>query len=121
MSKVGGVVYLKVNDKGYTLGEGEVTFNLGGLKREGVLSSSGVAGHSAKPQVPYCEGELVYTEDLVLGDLLELDEIEKVTVDLYNGKTFILNSAWWASEGNIKSDGKIDFRFEGISAEMDGE
>lgn len=118
-SKIGGVVYLKVNDKGYTLGEGEVTYNLGRLKREGVLSSSGVVGHNAKPQVPFCEGELVYTKDLDVEELLELDEIEKVTIDLYSGKQFILKNAWWAGEGDIKSDGKMDFRFEGLSAEMD--
>ena len=120
MSKIGGVVYLKIDDKGYTLGEGEVTYNLGRLKREGVLSSTGVAGHNAKPQIPFCEGEIVVTDDLDIETLIGLDSIEKVTLELYNGKIFILKNAWWASEGDIKSDGKMDFRFEGLSAEMDG-
>lgn len=118
-SRIGGVVYLKVDDKGYTLGEGEVTYNLGRLKREGVLSSSGVAGHSAKPQVPFCEGEIIFTNDLDIDRLLELDDVERVTMELYNGRTFILKNAWWAGEGDIKSDGKMNFRFEGLSAEMD--
>ena len=118
MSRIGGVVYLRVNGNLYTLGDGEVTVNVGGHKREAVLSSAGVAGFSSKPQVPYCEGELIYTSDLEVSDLVEMDDIDDVTIELFNGKTFSLQNAWWAGDGNIKSDGKMEFRFEGLRAEI---
>lgn len=115
--RIGGVVYLRVNDKLHTLGDGEVSMNAGGLKREAVLSSSGVAGFSAKPQVPYCEGEILCTKELDIEALGKTEDAD-VTVELYNGKTFALYNAYWASEGELTSDGKLKFRFEGLKAEF---
>lgn len=116
--RIGGVVYLRINGKLVTLGDGEVTMNVGGLKREGVLSGSGFAGHSAKPVIPFCEGELLYVKDLDVSSLADTEEAD-VTIELYNDKTFLLQEAYWAGEGvEVTSEGKMKFRFEGKQAEL---
>ena len=116
-ARVGGVVYLRVDDKLYPLGDGDITFNIGGLKREAVLANAGVAGFSAKPQVPYIEGELVHTKDLDIPALLVVEDA-RVTAELYNGKTVLLHNAYFAGDGEFTSEGKLKFRFEGLRGEL---
>jgi hypothetical protein len=67
--------------------------------------------------VPYCEGEIVHTKELDIEELSRLEDTD-VTIELYNGKTFALHHGYWASDGELTSDGKLKFRFEGLSAEI---
>ena len=117
MSKLGGVFYLKIDGKLYQAGEGAFTFSVGGLKREAKLSSSGVAGFIAKPTVPYCEGELILSKDLDFSELLKAENVT-VTLELYNGKTFILSEAFFVGEGEASTDGTVKIRFEGKKGEL---
>jgi hypothetical protein len=117
LARIGGVVYLRKNGKLLTLGDGEITCNPGHLKREAVMSSSGVAGFKESPQVSFIEGELIYGRDLDLKELWDTQD-ETVTAELANGKTFVLMNAYWAGDGDIKSDGKVSFRFEGMRGEF---
>ena len=117
MAGVGGIVYLRIDGKLFPLGDGDITFNIGGLKREAVLLSSGVAGFSAKPQVPYIEGELVHTKELDIAALLKVEDAT-VTAELYNGKTVVLHHAYFAGDGEFTSEGKLKFKFEGLQGEL---
>ncbi len=111
MARIGGIVYLKIGDKLLTLSEGDLTFNIGGIKRESVLSSSGVAGFSGKWSVPFIEGEMIFDKDL---DIKKIRDTEDITVkaELYNGYTFSLQNAYFTGDGDISSAGTFKFRFE---------
>ncbi len=111
MGRIGGIVYLRKDGKLITLGDGDLSFNLGGIKREAVLSSSGVAGFSGKFQVPFIEGEMLHTKDLDIKEMLDTEDAT-ISAELYNGKTFILHEAFFVGEGDVSSDGKFKFRFE---------
>ena len=117
MSRLGGIFYLKINGKIYQAGEGAFTFSLGGVKREAKLSSSGVAGFIAKPLVPYIEGELILSKHLDMADLKDAENVT-VTLDLYNGQTFILSEAFFVGEGEVSTEGTIKIRFEGKKGEL---
>lgn len=117
MARIGGMFYIKINGKLYQAGDGEFSFNVGGLKREAKLSSAGVAGFIAKPQVPYCEGELLLTGDLNINEILSAEN-STITLELYNGKTFALYDAYFAGEGEINTEGVIKVRFEGLKGEL---
>lgn len=116
-ARIGGVVYLRINGKLYTAGEGEFTFNTGGFKRAAKLGSGGVAGFNATATVPFLEGEMIHTADLDEAEL-KTTENATITLELYNGKTFILYDAWYASEGDFSSEGTIKVRFEGLKGEL---
>ena len=117
MSRIGGIFNIKINGKLFQAGDGEFTFNTGGVKREGKLSSSGVAGFTAKPQIPYCEGDLLNMKDLDVNEILNAEDAT-VTLELYNGKTFALYDAYYAGDGEIATDGNIKVRFEGKKGEL---
>lgn len=116
MAQIGGTVYLRIAGRLTTLGDGEVTCNPGCMKREAVMGSDGPAGFMSKPQAPSIEGDLIHTRDLDIAKLMAVED-ETVTVELANGQTFVMVNAWW-SEGDVKSDGKIKFKFEGLKGEF---
>jgi len=117
MSKLGGIFHLRIDTKLYQAGEGAFTFSPGGIKREAKLSSSGVAGFTAKPIVPFVDGELILSKELEISDLQKADNVT-VTLDLYSGKTFILREAFFVGEGEASTDGTLKIRFEGKTGEL---
>ncbi len=116
MSRIGGVFYLRVGGKLYQAGDGAFTFSIGGVKREAKMSSSGVAGFLAKPVVPYLEGDLIL-RDLDLEELVNAEDVT-VTLELYNGKSFVLHEAYYVGESEATTEGTIKIRFEGKRGEL---
>lgn len=117
MALIGGIFYLKRNGT-LLSAKGQFTYNFGSPKNEAVLGSNGVVqGFKQTPTVPFLEGEITDTKEL---DVKELQSVagEEITIELINGKVFILSDAHWASDGNITTDeGAIAVRFEGSFAE----
>ena len=96
---------------------GSWTYNIGNLKREAVVGNDGVHGFSDMHQVPFVEGAITDQNDLSLAEIQGLTDVT-VTIELANGKTIVLNNAWYASEGNVTTEkGEIAVRFEGLSGE----
>ena len=86
--------------------EGEFTYNLGKPKRQAEKNGAlGVAGFSAEAQVPYCDGEIYDTENLDVENLLKT-EAATVTIELFNGKTFLLTGATFCGEGEFTKIGR---------------
>lgn len=111
-----GLIFIKVNGLQYDA-KGEFTHNLGAVKREGVVGADGVHGYKETPQVPYIEGKITDKRTLVLSDLLGMVDAT-VTLEEANGKTVVLQEAWYAGDGNVTSgEAEVDFRFEGMRGE----
>ncbi|MCB0375534.1 MAG: phage tail tube protein [Sinomicrobium sp.] len=111
--KLAGTSWIQIDgDKNWTVADDSVTYATGGPKREAILSSSGVAGWSEKPTVPYIEGSFL---DIPDRDFEALKGMTSVTVQLDkpNGKSVILSQAWYAGDYEGDTDGKRKFRFEG--------
>jgi Phage tail tube protein len=111
-----GTVFVKVNGVQYDA-KGNWTYNPGEPKREAIVGADRVHGYSEKPQVPYVEGEITDGGSL---DTIAFRNIvdATVTLELANGKTFILREAWYAADGDTQTEeGNIQVRFEG----MDGD
>ncbi len=120
MSKrIAGKFELKSN--GFELScKGDFSCNLGADKREGMVDSRKVIGYSAKPQVPFIEGSISDFDDFSVTDFLNTTGAT-ITIKAGNGKTFMLEDAWYAGEGDISLEkGEVQCRFEGMDAEEMG-
>ena len=112
----GGIISIKKNGE-ILDAKGNFTYNKGSVKRDAVVGHDRVHGYKELPQVPFIEGEVTDSNGLSLEDFTNTVDAT-ITLDLANGKTFVLRDAWYASEGNVQTEeGNIAVRFEG----MDGE
>lgn len=119
-TRIAGLFELKAN--GTTLSAmGTFTFNLGQPKREGVRDSRSTVGYTEMPQTPYLEGAITDYSDLyVKEDILNATDAT-VTLKAGNGKTYMLENAWYAGDGDIDMEkGEVQVRFEGLDAEEMG-
>jgi len=111
--RIGGIISIKVNGI-VQLAAGEFTFHDGSAKLEGVAGVDAVHGYVEKPQVPYLEGTITDRREL---DFPALKAIRNgdISIEFANGKVGQLSEAWWAGDGEVKSDkGEIPVRFEGM-------
>lgn len=114
--RVGGIIFIKV-DGGQLRAKGEFEYNLGIGKREAIVGSDGVHGYKEDPQVPFIQGAITDEGTLDVKAVLETKDAT-VTLELANGKVFVLKDAWYAEEGTIKTgEGEIPVRFEGLDGE----
>lgn len=110
----GGIIQVQADGVLYDA-KGNFTYNPGSPKREAIIGSDKVHGFTEKPQVAFVEGEFTDRGDLSLATLTTLRDAT-ITLALANGKTFVLRSAWYASEGTVGTDeGNIGVRFESAS------
>lgn len=97
--------------------KGTFTYGLGTPKRDAIVGADAVHGFKEVPQVPFVEGAFTDRAGLDAKALFNT-EGATVTLTLANGKTVILQDAWYAGEGTISTEeGEIGIRFEGKSAE----
>ncbi len=116
MSRRGGVIFIKVNSMQLDA-KGGWTYNHGSPMREAIVGADAVHGYSEKPQVPFCEGAITDSPDLDLAALKNTKDAT-VTMELANGKTFVLRGAWFAGEGSVTTEeGEVAVRFEGLQGE----
>lgn len=97
----GGLLALKIDGKTYS-GIGNFTYNLGKRLRTTLIGSTGVDGFSETPQAAFIEGEVRDAQDLSLSDLVGTENVT-ASLELANGKTFILSAAWYEGEGTANS------------------
>lgn len=114
--RVGGVMFLAVDGQRWDA-KGNFTYNLGRPKREAVVGSASVHGYKEMAQTPFCEGEITDVGSIPLDQLLGVTDAT-VTIELANGKVFVLRDAWYAAEGTANTEeGNVEVRFEGLSAD----
>jgi len=114
--RVGGIIFLKTNGN-LLQAKGEFTYNLGANKREAVVGADEIHGFKEEPQVAMIEGAITDNDELDVEAILNLRDAV-ATLQLANGKSVVLREAFYAGEGNITTtEGEIEFRLEGITAE----
>lgn len=111
-----GTVFVKVNGVQYDA-KGNWTYNPGSVKREALVGADRVHGYKELPQVPFVEGEI--TDAGTLDSIAFRNIVDAtVTLELANGKVFILRDAWYAADGDTQTEeANTQVRFEG----MDGD
>ncbi|MFN3686098.1 phage tail tube protein [Salinarimonas sp.] len=113
-NRIGGVAYIKVDDRQIAL-RGGLTVSVDGFEREGVAGQDGVHGYTEKPRVPFIECDVTTTAEASM-DFLRSIVNATVTAELANGKTYVLRDAWTAGAREINAEeGMVNVRFEGMS------
>ncbi|CAM5771995.1 hypothetical protein LMIY3S_03695 [Labrys miyagiensis] len=109
-----GIAYVKVDAKQFPL-RGNMTVMPSATVRSGIAGQDYVHGYSEMPVVPYVEGDFSLTTDWAIGDIKGITDAT-VTVELANGRVYVLRNAWQAGDLPLESaDGKVRLRFEGLS------
>lgn len=116
MSRRGGIIQLQVDGVVHDA-KGNFTYNLGRPMRESIIGADGIHGFKEIPQPAFIEGEITDRGTLDLAALVAITD-STATLELANGKVFVLRGAWFASEGTGNTEeGNIAVRFEGVGAE----
>lgn len=112
----GGIISLQTNGTVQDA-KGSFTINPGMPKREGIVGADRPHGFKETAQIPYIEGAITDRGTLDVKALLAFKD-GTVTVEMANGKVWVLRGAYYAGDGNITTEeGEIQVRFEGDSAE----
>jgi hypothetical protein len=114
--RIAGVAYIFVDGAQYPL-RGDLTVSTDTIEREGVAGMDGVHGFTESPRVPWIEGSISDLGGLSLMALQAMCDVT-VTVELANGKVYVLRNAWTSTAREFDAaEGQATVRFEGMSAE----
>ena len=96
--------------------KGSFTYNFGKPKRDAIVGHDTVHGYKELPQVSQIQGIITDASDLdVATDILDITNTT-ITLELANGKVFVLRNAWYSGEGNITTEeAEIEVQFQGLS------
>ena len=93
--------------------KGNFSYNLGLPKRETIIGADSVHGYKETPQPKVIEGAITDRGTLDLAALAGATGLT-VTLQLSNGKTIVLGSAWFAGDGTASTqEAEIPVRWEG--------
>jgi hypothetical protein len=109
---IGGTATLKVDGVQFRL-RGNFKVMPNALERTGVAGADGVHGYTEKYLVPGIDGDISDNGGLSIQALLSITS-STITLDLVNGKSYILHSAWYAGPATLDGvQGQIPVKFEG--------
>ena len=112
----GGMLYMQVNGRRYDA-KGEFTYKLGTPKMTAIVGADGVHGATTEARAAFIEGAITDERALDLKSFFCTVD-GTVTVELQNGKVFMLSEAWYAGEGTVKTkEGEVAVKFEGMMCE----
>jgi len=112
-NRLAGILFLKIDGEMYQV-KGGFTYNLGLPTREFIPGSE---GFKEIEQAAFLEGEITDHPELDLKRLVTLDGVT-ATLELANGKVFLLRNAWYAGDGNVASEeANITVKFEAAKGE----
>jgi len=115
--RLGGIIQVQVDGEIYRA-KGDFSYNPGKPMREPIVGSDAVHGFKETPQVGFIEGEFTDGADVDIPNLVQIQNAT-VTLDLANGKMFVLHDAYFAAEGTVNTgEGNIGVRFEGEGEEV---
>lgn len=113
---ISGTAFIKVDGLQYDL-RGNCRVNIAAFTREGVVGLDRVHGYTQKPSIPYFEMDLTDQPTVSL-EAIQNTTNATVTIELLNGKTYVLRQAWCANQPELNvDDGMFTVRFEGASGE----
>ncbi len=112
-NRMAGILFLKIDGELYQV-KGGFTYNLGVPTREFIPGSE---GFKETEQAAFIEGEITDHPELDLKRLVSFDGVT-ATLELANGKVFLLRNAWYAGDGNVSSEeANITVKFEAANGE----
>jgi hypothetical protein len=115
-NKVGGVAYLKVDGYQYLL-RGDLTVSIDLMERTGVAGQDGIHGYTETPRVPFISATLTDIGGMSLQQLQKVT-CSTITVELNNGKVYILRDAWTSEARELNTaEGSVAVKFEGMAGE----
>ena len=115
-NRVGGVAFIKVDGFQYLL-RGDLTVSIDLFERTGVAGQDSVHGYTENPRVPFISATLTDTGGMSLSQLQQVT-CSTITVELNNGKVYILRDAWAAEARELNTaEGSVAVRFEGMAGE----
>lgn len=116
---VAGVVYFRIDGVQYWL-RGECQIEMAMLEREMVVGQDGIHGFIEKPVAAKITCKLTDRPDLSVGWLLTLCNVT-VTVELLNGKVYLLRNAVCIKAGPLDTtNGELEVEFDGTAEEILG-
>ena len=111
-----GLLFVKIDGEQYDA-KGDFTYNLGQPKRDAIVGPDQVHGYKELPKVAFIEGAITDVGTLNVANLQNFDDAT-VTLQLANGKTIVLQEAWYCADGDVTTEeAEIQIRFEGKRAE----
>lgn len=117
MSRRGGTILVQRNGEVMDA-KGSFSVNLGRAKREAIVGQDRVHGYKEMPQVGFVEGTITDRGNLDVDDLVQATD-ETFTLEMANGKVYIVRNAYFAGEGTVTTEeGEIEVRFEGDVEEV---
>ena len=113
---IGGTLYFK--HKGVMLkAKGAFTYNEGKPKKTGVMGADGFHGYTEEQQIAFIEGAITNDGSVKVSDITGIKD-GNATLDLANGKTFVLRDSFYAGEGTTNTEqGELPMRLEGADGE----
>jgi len=114
--KFAGIAFLQVGGNQLRL-RGNFTVSPSPVERTMIAGQDGVHGYQELPRVPFIEGDISTTPDMMLESLDGMTDVN-VVAQLANGFTYSLISATCKAglEANTR-DGQVRVRWEGIWCE----
>ncbi len=117
MQRLGGIISVKVDGKIHQA-KGAFTYNPGKPIRTPIVGSDAQHGFMEVPQPGFIEGEFTDEKALDIPNLVQVKDAT-ISIDLANGKMFVLRNAYYAGEGTTSTDeGNLGVRFEGRGEEV---
>lgn len=115
VAAIAGIAFLKVDGVQYDL-RGNFKVMPATVERTGVAGGDGaVHGFTQKGLVPSIEGDLTDTGGLSISAITGLTN-STVTLELINGKVYVLNQAWYSGPTNLNAvEGSLPVKFEGFN------
>lgn len=113
--RIAGIAYLKVDGEQIDI-RGKFKYKVNTVKREVITGQDGVHGYKEMPEAPYISGDV---DDMPGTRLKRLEGITDatITLELANGKTIVLNNAWWEDTSEVDTEeGSYPVKFVGLTA-----
>ncbi|MGI4850555.1 MAG: phage tail tube protein [Janthinobacterium lividum] len=109
-----GTLFMRIDGVQRSL-DGDWKVQPNNVEYTGVAGPSGVIGRTAKYVVPSISGTLADSGDFAVKSLPKISA-STITLELVNGKTYVLSQAWWSGSSEVDvMEGKIGVKFEGFT------
>jgi len=106
----GGLLAFKIDGVAYAA-VGNFTYNAGAPLRTALIGATGVDGYSEAPQAAFIAGEVRDGFDIDTEALVSATDVT-ASLELANGKTFVLANGWFEGEGTGNTqEGNFAVRF----------
>lgn len=111
-NRVAGICYIKVDGVQLEV-KGGLETPLTEVKKEPVMSTTGMAGTKEEPIAPFVKLTAIFTKDFPMDKIRNGTDMT-VTAEMPNGKVYTLSQSELMGEPTVKGDeGEVELEFNG--------